>query len=685
MTTSRDQRYFVFDGFYLDSVERRLLGFDREPIFLSSRAFDVLQYLVQHPGDIVDKGSLMAAVWPNSIVEENNLNQAIAALRKALGEVAGEHRFIITIPGRGYRFVPEVRTSSSLPGSPAPAMPQPDGEKATTGSVTGSSGRSLWLGAVALVIVAVIALWAYRYLQSAPPEAIVEKSTHAVPPATPPAPEKSVNVVGAPLQSVAVLPFADLSPNKDQEYFADGVSEEILNQLSRIRDLFVVGRISSFSFKGRNEDLRVIGEKLGVSHILEGSVRKEGNRIRITAQLVNAADGYNLWSQSYDRDLNDIFAIQEDVAKSVADTLQITLGVGELWRVPGMTRDINAYDAYLAGRSLIYHTDRESIFRAIEHLEQAVTLDPDFALAWFALTDPYSVGGLLIPERAKEFLAKRDVARARVIALVPEEDYALRIKAALSGNRVAVERLFKQALARNPANYGTNIDYGRFLFAVGRPTEAVNYFQRAIRVEPLNYYPLLYLGLAYEFMGNLDAAAAAWKQGMKLTNQPMMFNGSLKLLALEQNDRARIDEYFTSTPTGANELNPIAEIPGARDINQVMYALLDTPAAAVAELRRFMTDPAYRDPLNRSILAAWASYYGEDELALRIFHEMSESVESVTGGPMSVVWRPIYRQMRRLPGFKDLVRKLGLVDYWRATGNWGEFCRPVGKNDFQCM
>jgi len=652
--------------------------------YFESRAFDVLHYLVQRQGEIVDKGALMAAVWSNTIVEENNLNQAIAALRKALGEVAGEHRFIITIPGRGYRFVPEVRTPSSLPGSAAPAGLQQEGESTNTSRVTGRSTRPLWLGAVALVIIAVTALWVYWQRQAVPPVAVVQKTGQTITPATPQVPEKSVTVVSAPLQSVAVLPFVNMSPDKDQEYFTDGVAEEVLNQLSLIHDLFVVGRTSSFSFKGRDEDLRVIGEKLGVSHILEGSVRKEGNRVRITAQLVKAADGYNLWSQSYDRNLNNIFAIQEDVAKSVADTLQITLRVGQLGRTPGMTRNVKAYDAYLAGRSLMHQLSRDSITRALERFVQAVTLDPNFAVAWYALTEAYSDGGVLIPERAGEFLAKRDAARSRVIELVPEADYALRIKAALSGDRVEVERLFKQALTRNPANYETNNGYGRFLFGVGQPTAAINYFQRASRVEPLSSFPLLYLGIAYEFIGKLDAAAAAWKQGRKMSNQPAMFNGSLQVLALEENDRARIDEYFKVTATGANELNPLAEMPGARDINQVMYALLDTPEAAIGELRRFMADPAYADPLNLSIIAIWASYFGEHELTLQIYHEMSELVESSTGGPMSVIWRPIHKDMRRLPGFKDLIRNLKLVDYWRASGNWGEFCHPVGEDDFEC-
>ena len=197
----------------------------------------------------------------------------------------------------------------------------------------------------------VVLVWlaaAYFYFKT--PVEPIDKQEQAVTLPSATAPDKSVTVVGAPLQSVAVLPFADMSPDKDQEYFADGVSEEVLNQLSRIRDLFVVGRTSSFSFKGRNEDLRVIGDKLGVSHLLEGSVRKAGDRVRVSAQLIKAADGYHLWSQTYDRTLEDIFAVQDDISNAVAQALQVSLGLGEFGR-PGWTRNAAAYEEYLRGLS----------------------------------------------------------------------------------------------------------------------------------------------------------------------------------------------------------------------------------------------------------------------------------------------------------------------------------------------
>jgi TolB-like protein len=237
------------------------------------------------------------------------------------------------------------------------------------------------------VLVVLTAAYLYFSRQETPLEPI-DKQEQAVTLPSSAAPDKSVTFVGAPLQSVAVLPFADMSPGKDQEYFADGVAEEVLNQLSQIRDLFVVGRTSSFSFKGRNEDLRVIGEKLGVSHLLEGSVRKDSNQVRVSAQLIKAADGYHLWSQTYDRTLEDIFTIQEDISTAVAQALQVSLGLGEFGR-PGWTRNAAAYEEYLQGRSHYLKASPQSLLKAVEHYQRAIEIDPAFILARTSLVETF--------------------------------------------------------------------------------------------------------------------------------------------------------------------------------------------------------------------------------------------------------------------------------------------------------
>lgn len=601
---------YAFGGFRLDPGGRLLSSPDGRPISLTSRVFDTLLYLVEHRGALLDKDILMHAVWPDTVVEENSLNRVISALRKVLGEKPGEHRFIVTEQGRGYRFVAEVQV---LGREPEPGS----------------------------------------------------KQTEATPP-----------------HSIAVLPFVNMSPDKDQEYFADGVAEEVLNQLSRIRDLFVVGRTSSFYFKGKNEDLRVIGDKLGVTHILEGSVRKDINRVRVSAQLVKVDDGYHLWSKSYERTLDDIFTIQDDIARSVADALQITLGVGELGRRPGMTRMLEAYDVYLAGHSLRGEFGGENISHAIELLEQAVVLDPDFAIAWIQLGSAYRIAAsTYIPDRAGEYYRKSEAAFSRAVEIAPESAPSLYAAAILHHFRhewTASEQSFNKARTLDPAEYDPNLwGYAGFLYTVGRPAEAVDIRRRSLQTDPLAPQTHLDLGIIHDISGNLAAAATAYKRARELSDQPALSNWGLLVLALEDDNRALIDEYII--PVQNAELFSNYNRSDIRDINDVMYELLDTPEQAGVELRKFLTDPVFTNLLDRDAIAVWASYYGEYALALQAFQAASESSTFLEW----LIWRPIHRPMRRLPGFKDLVTKLGLVEYWRTTEKWGEYCRPVGK-DFEC-
>ena len=472
-------------------------------------------------------------------------------------------------------------------------------------------------------------------------------------------------------KTIAVLPFENLSPDKDQEYFADGIAEELLNSLTRISELEVRGRTSSFYFKGKNEDLNTISKMLNVEYILEGSVRKADDQVRITVQLINTPRDAHIWSKTYEFTMNDIFAIQDDIAKSVADALQITLGVGELGTRPGMTRNPAAYEAYLAGANNGFVVEKNNFPRAIEQLEKAVNLDPEFAICWYRLANFYTASATLWssnPEMVQEIFKKRKSAFSRVIEINPDTDLALVVAASLSGDMVEEERLYKKALALNPDELDVNADYGGFLLSVGRPTEAIDYFQRIARKEPLNSLGYLILGWACELTNNLDDAVLTIKKGKELTNQPEFFDNSLIVLAMEENNRSVLDKHFASIKNTENNWN------------RVILSLLDSPEKAEEKLRPFLTDPTYKNFNQRIGFAVYFSYFGEDELALQAYSELDVS-EWTTFYP---IWRPIHKKMRRLPEFKDLVKKLGLVDYWRRSGNWGEFCHPVGDDDFVC-
>ncbi len=479
-------------------------------------------------------------------------------------------------------------------------------------------------------------------------------------------------------KSIAVLPFVNMSPDPDQEYFSDGIAEELLNQLTKLRGLQVAGRTSSFAFKGKNEDLRVIGEKLNVAHILEGSVRKAGDRVRITVQLVKTTDGYHLWSETFDRELTDIFAIQEETAIAVVNALSITLGVGEGDLGVGGTRNFEAYDAYLAGLALVNQFGRESMSRAIVQFEKAVALDPEFANAWSELASTYQwAAEYLISERAPEFSKKSEAAASRAIAIAPEAVASLRAAAQLQvRNRdwLKAEQLFKKALEIAPTDYQTNYQYGFFVLDVGRPREAIDYLRQAARTDPLSLIPSMVLGLGHYVNGDFDEASKEYERGKDLDGNHALLDSSILVLAMSMGDRAVIEEF--SEKVANSDLLP----PNNRGFETILLSLLDLPEAAQSELHRLYRDPTYNHPHTRLAIAAWASYIGDHELALKAFLKSSEERVLTT----AIIWRPIHKEMRSLPGFKTLVRDLGLVDYWRSTGRWGDFCKPTGEDDYEC-
>jgi len=483
--------------------------------------------------------------------------------------------------------------------------------------------------------------------------------------------------IGGPTeQSIAVLPFVDMSPDKDHGYFSDGIAEELLNQLTKLRGLHVAGRTSSFSFKNKDVDLQEIAEKLNVAHILEGSVRTAGDRVRITVQLIKASDGFHLWSDTFDRDLTDIFAIQEETAKAVADVLSITLGVGEIDFGAGGTRNFEAYDAQLQARSLMLQANPANITAAIELLEKAVALDPDYANAWSLLSGAYLGAGFWTPDPAKDFFNKSKQAASRAMEIAPEAVLSL---GAMSSQHMRnhrwldAEQMLKKSLELAPAGLDINLNYGRFLTTVGRPSESMILAEQAVKTDPLSVGPSLMLHAAHRFNGDFDAALMELERGKGLIGGNLFLNANLLVTAMEAGDRELVEKYLDVVANSAP--------PAGRPFAEKMQSLLDSPEDARRELRRMYADAANLGSPPPGIIVMYASYFGDPELTLKILIDQNEKGRL---GGVDTIWWPLYKEMRRLPGFKDLVRDLGLLDYWRNTGNWGEFCRPMGNDDFEC-
>jgi adenylate cyclase len=310
------------------------------------------------------------------------------------------------------------------------------------------------------------------------------------------------------IRSIAVLPFADLSAERDQEHFSDGVAEEILNALSKVGGLHVPARTSCFAFRETTLDAREIGKRLGVETLLDGSIRKAGKRVRISVQLVDANNGYQLWSERFDREIEDIFAIQDEIARSVLESLGLALTEREEFRfLKPTTTNIEAYEAYLRGRKLYHKWTRQSVEFARQMFERAVKIDPDFAAAWAGLAnchvDLFRWGRnpreLEEAQRASEHALKLDPNSAEAQVSVGQ---ALAIKRRYAEAAIAFDR----AIEEDPTLFEAYYLYGRVLFESGDSEKSAKLFEKARRVRPDDYQSQCLLGMALTQLGRLDEA-----------------------------------------------------------------------------------------------------------------------------------------------------------------------------------
>ena len=327
---------------------------------LEPRAMRLLVCLAEHAGQVVSVEQLLREAWKDVIVTPDSVYHVIATLRRLLGDDGKDCSYIATVPRRGYRLVaPVARWAGQNSTDPAVEAP-------TVTHAVAPTGSSFWRSRVVLSTLVALAL---GYV-------VIDKFWLSRPSTVEhPAAAASTNALD---RSIAVLPFVDMSEQRDQEYFADGMAEQVLDLLATIPALKVIGRTSSFQFKGKNEDLRAIGAKLGVAYLLEGSVRKSGNRVRVTAQLLDSHDGTHRWSGTYDRDVGDVLKMQEEIAAGLVRALQITIGADDLQGRPIANSD--AYNLYLRGRYALNRLDKEGFDEAARYFQQSLDLDPTSAM-----------------------------------------------------------------------------------------------------------------------------------------------------------------------------------------------------------------------------------------------------------------------------------------------------------------
>lgn len=606
---------YEFGDFRVDAARRLLLlknGARALP--LTSRAFDTLLYLLEHPGKLLSKATLMSAIWPDVVVEDNSLNQNISLLRRVLGESPGEYRFIVTVPGRGYRFIADVRTINESTDESSRAAPVPNASE-------------------------------------------------------PVRPRTGVQV----RIPIAILPFANLSADPAADCFGEAMAEELINTFARVRWFEVASRTSTFAFKDRHEDVRKIARELDVEAVLEGSIRRVGERIRVTAQLVDGRTGHHLWSESYERNCDDLSKVQDEITVAIVDAAAGLFVMGTTRRKTP-TRDLEAYHLYLEARALRAQPTEDNLETAVQILDRALMRDPDFARAWYAIAEARAhraANDGCMPSLLSD--AERDARHA--LALDPSISRAhgvLGMIDACCGRWIEAETELRRALslvARNPEALVFHAIY--VARQAGHERKALAEIQLAYELAPASPALAMHLGVQ-KLLDDEVSEACKW---IDLA----VANGYPRSLAEVREARAQLalhDGRFMEAAQELTEtLSPDSRAAGGFEAIQSFYraqADQSHAAGAIVALQAWEAN-LQPDPLDRCTaqrLIVWFTMLGAIEAA----HDLAQRTvdrliaRGTIGNGWGILWTRDMHAFRESPRFQVLLARLGLFGYWRQYG-----------------
>ncbi|MGH8204051.1 MAG: winged helix-turn-helix domain-containing protein, partial [Steroidobacteraceae bacterium] len=503
-------------------VGRRRVTRNGEALHLGKLTYEMLVALVEAAPNVVTQDQLADRVWSGRFATPETVAQRVKLLRSALDDDTSHPRYIEVQRGQGYRLIPPVESESKAVSQPE-LRPSTDAESAP--SVPQPPRRSRrWWTAVALLVAAIagVSVWLARDREGSTPPAASQPSTRAA------------------VRSIAVLPFTDMSEGQDQQYFADGIAEEILNRLVKASNLRVISRTSSFSFRDRNADVPQIAAKLDVTHVLEGSIRRAGDRLRITAQLISASTNAHVWSDTYDRKIGDILAVQDDIATEVAAALDASLSTKGAIK-PASAK---AYENYLHARHFYSRRAPGDLELMAKYLEEAVAIDPGFAAAWAELAGAYHLLVFEHPESESTWHAKRGRAALRAVELDPELAVA-RLRLAQhywrAGDRERGREQYQKAVELDPddllllsMNAGTALSRGDI-------ARAVELQRRVVARDPLSATQRNNLASYLTAAGRYEEALAEYRvrDELDLDKKPGDDTDILRLLVLlERHDEA---------------------------------------------------------------------------------------------------------------------------------------------------
>lgn len=510
---------YKFGDFVLSPGEHLLVRGDAH-IRLRPKTFQALVYLVERQGRLVKKEELLDDLWLGTIVTENTLSRCINELRQALGDNAQTPVFIQTVPRLGFKFIAAVER---IPEAPAAAgMGEEGGFSAPQASRTPISRWRWFVGTAVLIVAAVVvyAGWLIQHRSEAPV-----------------------------FPSIAVLPFTDMSENQDQEYFCNGMTEELITRLSRMPALKVIARTSVMRYKNSEKSIKEIGAELQVATVLEGSVRKEGDDIRVNAQLINVADESHLWAQSYNKKLASVFELQDDVSQAIGQALQGTLAPAKRSALASTPhKNTEAYEYYLKGRYQLYskyaRSGHENDFQnAVKMFQKAIAIDSNYALAYVGLAHTYHMQWVYSGFQSRQALDLKFNYAKQAVTLDSTLAEAQDMLASSYLTRLDFERSYRalrKALHLNPNLADANFTAAHFMQNLGLFEKSADYFNRVLALDP---YDMRVYGLQADFLirlGKLEEAAGQLQRGAEIEPEFLgLYNGYAHLALLEKKyDRA---------------------------------------------------------------------------------------------------------------------------------------------------
>jgi TolB-like protein/DNA-binding winged helix-turn-helix (wHTH) protein/Flp pilus assembly protein TadD len=626
-------RFGVFEA----NLRTRELRKKGQKIKLQEQPFQVLALLLERPGEMVTREELRHALWPaDTFVDfEHGLNKAISKLRKALGDDGGTPRYIETLPRRGYRFIAPVTATNPVP---EPVEFQAAPTTLIDLSDNPAHRRPRWMipsAILTLVLLISITSWFLFRLTAKPPH-------------------PSAAELAASIRSIAVLPFQNLSGNKDQEYFADGMTDELITDLGQMGALRVISRTSVMHYKQTVKTIPEIDRELGVDAIVEGTVLRSGDRVRITAQLIDAKNDRHLWAREYARNLRDVIALQDEVARDIADEVRIELTPQERARLTAV-HPVNpeAHEAYLRGRYYWNQFTQEGVKKSLPFFQKAIVEDPGYALGYSGLADYYSVSyvrfGILSRDEACP------TAEASALKAIELDDSLAEGHHSLGGIRFfcdwdvkGAESEFKRALQLNPSYSEAHRVYSELLISTGRDREAVAEAERAVENDPMSGDINMVLGWAYYMVGRYDQAIQQERKTIEMDPrrpQPHYILGRVN---------AKEGQYLSAVQEFTKSAELQGEDPGTSPWVGYADALAGRRLEALGVLKRSDAMSTHR-PFSALERALVYTGLGDKQHA---FAWLEKAYQEHSCGLVSLNTDPAFDSLHSDPRFRDLVRRI---------------------------